>query len=197
MFFVVFSIRLIVKASFRGYNGTNRSGCSRRARYLGMTAAIPQVPVPTAIEDIFGGVPWLFPFLIMMKQVKFYCHRNTSSDSKSVLLRITGTGTLVLRWGDIEAITQGELDATGIVVIHLAKHKTIAVKGKAVDAAVEEVVTCQFDVEAAFEEILADTEREHRLGAVEPGVLLIAVSVHVEVGLQEPVVGQGDDVAQL
>ena len=27
-------------------------------------------------KDIYGGVPWLFPFLIMMKQVKFYCHRN-------------------------------------------------------------------------------------------------------------------------
>ena len=53
MFFVVFSIRLIVKASFRGYNGTNRSGCSRRDWYLGMTAAIPQVPVPTAIDGLF------------------------------------------------------------------------------------------------------------------------------------------------
>ena len=105
-----------------------------------------------------------------MKQVKFYCHRNTSSDSKSVLLRITGTGTLVLRWGDIEAVTQGELDATGIVVLHLTVHHSIAVKHDMVDASIEEVVACQFDVETALEEVFADAEREHWISAVNPNI---------------------------
>ena len=105
-----------------------------------------------------------------MKQVKFYCHRNTSSDSKSVLLRITGTSSLVLRRGDIEAVTQGELDATGIVVLHLTVHHSIAVKHYMVDAAIEEVVACQFDIESALAEVLADAEREHWIGAVNPNV---------------------------
>ena len=52
----------------------------------------------------------------MMKQVKLLCHRNTSLDSKSVLLSITGTSPLVLRRGDIDAVAQGELDTTGVVV---------------------------------------------------------------------------------
>ena len=55
---------------------------------------------------------------------------------KSVLLRITGTCAFILRWGDIEAVTQGELDTTGVVVLHFAKHHPIAVKQDMVDAAV-------------------------------------------------------------
>ena len=55
---------------------------------------------------------------------------------KSVLLRITGTSAFILRWGDIEAVTQGELDAAGIVVLHLTIHHPIAVKQDMVDAAV-------------------------------------------------------------
>ena len=43
-----------------------------------------------------GGVLWTLSFLVMMKRVKLFCHRNTSLDSKSVLLSITGTSTLVL-----------------------------------------------------------------------------------------------------
>ena len=35
-----------------------------------------------------------------------------------------------------------------------------------VDAAIEEVVACQFDIESAQEEVLADTEREHWIGTV-------------------------------
>ena len=120
----------------------------------------------------------------MMKQVKFYCHRNTSSDSKSVLLRITGTSTLILRWGNIEAITQGELDATGIVVLHLTVHHPSAVKHDMDDASIEEVVACQFDVETALEEVFADAERELGISAVNPNVRArIAVSVHIEVSL--------------
>ena len=106
----------------------------------------------------------------MMKQVKLYCHRNTSSDSKSVLLRITGTSTLILRRSDIEAVLQGELDATGIVVLHLTVHHPIAVKHDMVDASIEEVVACQFDVETALEEVFADAEREHWISAVNPNV---------------------------
>ena len=89
----------------------------------------------------------------MMKQVRFYCHRNTSSDSKSVLFRITGTSTLILRRSNIEAVAQGELDATGVVVFHLTVHHPIAVKHDMVDATIEEVVTCQFDIETMLEEV--------------------------------------------
>ena len=131
----------------------------------------------------------------MMKQVKYYCHRNTSSDSKSVLLRISGTSSLVLRRGDIEAVTQGELDATGIVVFLLVNHKTVAVEREAIDAAVEEVIARQLDIELTLEEVLADAERKHWIGAIEPDILLVAAGMHVEVGLQQPVVWQGDDVA--
>ena len=94
----------------------------------------------------------------MMKQVKIYCHRNTSSDSKSVLLSITGTSTLVLRRSDVEAVTQGELDATRIVVLHLTIHHPIAVEYDMVDATIEEIVACQFDIETVLEEVFTDTE---------------------------------------
>ena len=39
-----------------------------------------------------------------------------------------------------------------------------------VDATIEEVVTCQFDIESALEEVFADAEREHGIGAVNPNV---------------------------
>ena len=119
----------------------------------------------------------------MMKQVKFYCHRNTSSDSKSVLLRITGTSTLVLRRSDIEAVSQGELDTTRIVVFYLANHKTIAVKGKTVNATVEEIVTCQLDIQMVLKEVFANAEREYGIGTIEPNILLVAVRMYIEVGL--------------
>ena len=106
----------------------------------------------------------------MMKQVKFYCHRNTSSNSKSVLLRISGTSTLVLRRSDIEAVTQGELDATGVVVLRFAEHHPITVKHDMVDAAIKEIISCQFDVETVLEEVFADAEREHWISAVNPNV---------------------------
>ena len=59
-----------------------------------------------------------------------------------VLLGISGTCALVLRRSNIEAITQRELDATGIVVLHFPKHHLIAIKHDMVDASIEEVVTC-------------------------------------------------------
>ena len=85
---------------------------------------------------------------------------------KSILLGVTGAGALVLRRGDVEAITQGELDATGIVVLHFLKHHPIAVKHDMVDATIEEVVTCQFDIETMLEEVFADTKRKHWIGTV-------------------------------
>ena len=87
-----------------------------------------------------------------------------------VLLGITCACALVLRRSNIEAITQRELDATGIVVLHFLKHHPIAVKHNMVDAAIEEVVACQFDIETVLEEVFADTEREHGIGAVNPNV---------------------------
>ena len=76
--------------------------------------------------------------------------------SESVLLGVAGSGAFVLRWGDIEAVAQGELDAARVVVFHLSEHHAVAVEREAVDAAIEKVVACQFDVEAVLEEILAD-----------------------------------------
>ena len=89
---------------------------------------------------------------------------------QSVLLCITGTSTLILRRGNIESVAQGELDAAGIVVLHFPKHHPIAVKHDMVDAAVQEVVAGQFDVKPTLEEVFADTEREHGIGAVNPNV---------------------------
>ena len=114
---------------------------------------------------------------------------------ESVFLRIAGSRALVLRWCDIEAVAQGELDAARVVVLPLSEHHAVAVEREAIDATIEEVVACQFDVQAVLEEILADTEREHRIGAVKPGVLLMAVSVHIKVSLNQPVVRQGKDIA--
>ena len=101
----------------------------------------------------------------MMMQVQSK-HQRTSSILQSILLRITSSSTLILRRGNIEAVTQGELDTTGVVVLHFAKHHPIAVKQDMVDASIEEVVACQFDIEAVLEEVFANTEREHRIGTV-------------------------------
>ena len=59
---------------------------------------------------------------------------------QSVLLCITGTSTFILRRGDIESVAQGELDATGIVVLHLAEHHAITVEREAIDASIEKVI---------------------------------------------------------
>ena len=75
------------------------------------------------------------------------------------------------------------MDATGVVVLHLANHQTVAIEREAVDATIEEVIACQLDVEPTLEEVFTDAEREYRIGAVEPGILLVAVRVHIEVGL--------------
>ena len=85
---------------------------------------------------------------------------------QSVLLSITGTSTFILRRGNVESVAQGELDATGIVVLHFLKHHPVAVKHDMVDAAIEEVVACQFNIQAVLEEVFADTEREHWIGTV-------------------------------
>jgi hypothetical protein len=76
------------------------------------------------------------------------------------------------------------LDATGVVVLHFPKHHPVAVKHDMVDAAIEEVVACQFDIETVLEEVFADTERKHWVGTVNHDIrACIAVSVHIEVGL--------------
>lgn len=46
------------------------------------------------------------------------------------------------------------------------KHHLIAIKFDMVDASIEEVVTCQFDIETALEEVFADAERKYRIGTV-------------------------------
>jgi hypothetical protein len=58
------------------------------------------------------------------------------------------------------------LDATGIVVLHFPKHHPIAIKHDMVDASIENVVTCQFDIETALKEVFADAERKYRIGTV-------------------------------
>ena len=83
-----------------------------------------------------------------------------------MLLSITSAGTLVLRRCDVESVAQGELDAAGIVVLHFPKHHPIAVKHDMVDAAIENVVTSQFNIQTVLEEVFADTEREHWIGTV-------------------------------
>jgi hypothetical protein len=50
------------------------------------------------------------------------------------------------------------LDATGIVVLHFPKHHPIAVKHDMVDAAIENVITSQFNIQTVLEEVFADTE---------------------------------------
>ena len=62
------------------------------------------------------------------------------SDSQSALLGIAGTGTLVLRRGDIEAVAQGERDAARVVVLHLAEHHAVAIEREAVDGTIEKVI---------------------------------------------------------
>ena len=131
----------------------------------------------------------VIPFPCNDEAGKVFFHMNTSWDSESVLFRITGTSAFILRRGDIESVAQGELDATGIVVLHFPKHHPIAVKHNMVDAAIEEVVACQFDIESALEEVFADAERELWIGTVNIDVwTCVAMGVHIEVGLQQPVV---------
>ena len=59
---------------------------------------------------------------------------------QSVLFRITCTSTFILRRGDVEAIAQGEGDATGVVVLHLAEHHAITVEREAINASIEKVI---------------------------------------------------------
>ena len=67
-------------------------------------------------------------------------HQRTSSILQSILLSITSTSTLILRRGNIEAVAQGELDTTGVVVLYLTEHHAITIERETVDATIEEVV---------------------------------------------------------
>ena len=75
----------------------------------------------------------------MMMQVQSK-HQRTSSILQSILLSITSTSTLILRRGNIEAVSQGELDTTGVVVLYLTEHHAITIERETVDATIEEVV---------------------------------------------------------
>ena len=75
----------------------------------------------------------------MMMQVQSK-HQRTSSILQSILLSITSTSTLILRRGNIEAVAQGELDTTGVVVLHLAEHHAVAIEREAVDGTIEKVI---------------------------------------------------------
>ena len=78
------------------------------------------------------------------------------------------------------------------------EHHAIAIEREAINASIEKVIAWELDVKAAFEEILANTEREDGVSAVETGIRAsVAVGMHVEVCLHKPVVRQGDYVAQL
>lgn len=116
---------------------------------------------------------------------------------QSILLSITSASTFILRRDDIEAVAQGEGDAAGIVVLHLSEHHAITIQCEAVDTTIEEIIARQFHVKTSLEEVLTDTECEYRVRAVEPYILLIVMSVHIEVGLQQPVVWHDNDVTQL
>ena len=60
---------------------------------------------------------------------------------QTVLLGVTGTGALVFRRGDIEAVAQGEGDTTGIVVLRFSERHAVEIERAVTDAPVEEVVT--------------------------------------------------------
>ena len=110
--------------------------------------------------------------------------------SESVLLSITSTGSLILRRGDVEAVTQGEGEAARVVVLRLAEYHAFEVECAFADALIEEVVGGELDVEPSLEQVLADAEREHCVGGFNLEVrACVAVGVYVEVGLQQPVVG--------
>ena len=76
------------------------------------------------------------------------------------------------------------MDTTGIIVFHLTNHKIVTVECETINAAIEEVIAYQFDIETTLKEILADAQREYGVGAVKPYILLVAVGMHHEVGLE-------------
>ena len=57
-----------------------------------------------------------------------------------VLFRITCPRALVFRRGDVEAVTQREGNATGIVVLRLAEHHAITIEREAINASIEKVI---------------------------------------------------------
>ena len=115
---------------------------------------------------------------------------------QSALFRITCTRTFILRRSNVESVAQGEGDAAGVVVLHLAEHHAIAIEREAIDASIEEVIAWELDVKATFAEVLADTKRKDRICTVEIGIRAgVTMSVHIEVCLHKPVVRQGDYVA--
>ena len=110
--------------------------------------------------------------------------------SESVFLGVSGTGAAIARRGDVETVAQGEGEAARVVVLRLAEYHAFEVEPAFADALIEEVVRRKLDVKSSLEQVLADAEREHRVGGFNLEVrACVAVGVHVEVGLQQPVVG--------
>ena len=60
---------------------------------------------------------------------------------QSVLLGVTGTGALVLRRGDVEAVAQGEGNVACVVILRLSECHAVEIERAAPDALIEEVVT--------------------------------------------------------
>ena len=60
---------------------------------------------------------------------------------QTVLLGVTGTGALVLRRGDVEAVAQGEGNVARVVVLRLSERHAVEIERAVTDAPVEEVVT--------------------------------------------------------
>ena len=77
----------------------------------------------------------------MMKQVETECHKNAILKLQTVLLGVTGTGALVLRRGDVEAVAQGEGNVARVVVLRLSERHAVEIERAVTDAPVEEVVT--------------------------------------------------------
>ena len=110
--------------------------------------------------------------------------------SESVFLSVSGTGAAVARRGDVETVAQGDGETARVVVLRFAEYHAVKVECAFADALIEEIVRRELDVEPSLEQVLADAEREHRVGGFNLEVrACVAVCVYIEVGLQQPVVG--------
>ena len=60
---------------------------------------------------------------------------------QTVLLGVTGTGALVFRRGDVEAVAQGEGNVACVVILRFSERHAVEIERAVTDAPVEEVVT--------------------------------------------------------
>ena len=68
------------------------------------------------------------------------CYPPSTSFLQSVLFCITSPRTLILRWGDVESVAQGEGNTARIIVLHLTEQHAITVEREAVDGTIEKVI---------------------------------------------------------